>query len=200
MGNNMPLLAISSSFDVSARMCREAGFNGFLPKPVNRIKLYKMISRLLGQAEEKSQLGKNEPQGIVTQYSIREDIKHSISILLAEDNLINQKLAEKILTKAGYNVDIANNGEEAVNLFLAEPDKYDIIFMDIQMPRLNGHDATIMLREKGFMNIPIVAITANVMKDDREKCLRSGMNDYIPKPIKREIVFEMIHRWVIEKK
>jgi len=174
MGNNMPLLALSSSIDVSARVCREAGFNGFLPKPVNQMKLYKMMSRLLGQAKERSQTEKDEPQRIVTQYSIREDIKHSISILLAEDNLINQKLAEKTLTKAGYNVDVANNGEEAVKIFLASPDKYDIIFMDIQMPRLNGHDATIMLREKGFTDVPIVAITANVMKDDREKCIRSG--------------------------
>ncbi len=197
--STMPLLAFSSSIDVSARICRDAGFNGFLPKPVNRIKLNKMMSRLLGQAEEKSKLEKDGPQAIVTQYSIREDIKHSISILLAEDNLINQKLAEKILTKAGYGVDVANNGEEAVNLFLTNQDKYDIIFMDIQMPRLNGHDATIMLRKKGFTDIPIVAITANVMKDDREKCLKSGMNDYIPKPVKREVVFEMLQKWVIEK-
>ena len=137
---------------------------------------------------------------ILTQYSIREDIKHSVSILLAEDNLINQKLAEKIFKQAGYIVDTVNNGEEAVSLFLSDQNKYDIIFMDIQMPVLNGHDATKMLRKKGFKDIPIIAVTANVIKGSREQCLKAGMNDYIPKPVKREIIFQTINKWVIEKK
>ncbi len=71
--------------------------------------------------------------------------------------------------------------------------------MDVQMPVLNGLEATMMLREKGFKELPIIAMTANAMKEDRSKCLSSGMNDYIAKPIKRELVFEMLKKWIIEK-
>ncbi len=85
-------------------------------------------------------------------------------------------------------------------MFLSNQNKYDIIFMDIQMPVLNGHEATKMIREKGFKDIPIVAVTANVVKGSREQCLEAGMDDYIPKPIKREIIFQTINKWVIEKK
>lgn len=198
--SNLPIIALSSSIDISAKKCKKFGFNGFLPKPLNRSKLYKMIEWLLSEAEQKSLPEDTVNTEIITQYSIREDIKHSISILLAEDNLINQKLAEKIFTQAGYLVDTVNNGEEAVNLFLSNQNKYDIIFMDIQMPVLNGHEATKMLREKGFKDIPIIAITANVVKGSMEKCLEAGMNDYIPKPVKREIIFQTINKWVLEKK
>ena len=130
---------------------------------------------------------------------MKENAKLSISILVAEDNPVNQKLILKLLTKAGYFVNIANDGKETVNMFEREPYKYDIILMDIQMPELNGFDSTKLLREKGFEDIPIIAMTANALKGDREKCLEAGMNDYISKPIKREVVFEMLRKWVIEK-
>jgi signal transduction histidine kinase/CheY-like chemotaxis protein/uncharacterized membrane protein (DUF485 family) len=198
--SNIPIIALSSSIDISAKRCKESGFNGFLPKPVNRIKLHKMIEWLFCEAEQKPLPEDTVNAEIITQYSIRENIKHSISILLAEDNLVNQKLAEKLFTQAGYLVDTVNNGEEAVNMFLSNQNKYDIIFMDIQMPVLNGHEATKMIREKGFKDIPIVAVTANVVKGSREQCLETGMDDYIPKPIKREIIFQTINKWVIEKK
>jgi CheY-like chemotaxis protein len=157
-----------------------------------------MIERLLSDTGEKQQAKSMEPE-LVTQYSIREDKKHAVSILLAEDNPVNQKLAVKLLTKAGYSVEIANNGMEAVEKCAAEPKAYDIVLMDIQMPKLNGLEATKHLRDKGFTHIPIVAMTANAMKGDREKCLAAGMNDYISKPIKREVVFEILRKWVIEK-
>ena len=200
-GHSIPLLAFSSSADDSMKHCKEAGFNGFLPKPINRIKLLKMIERLLCESIDKNKEENGLVAGgdIVTQHSMRDEAKLSISILLAEDNPVNQKLASKLLTKAGYHVDIANNGREAVEQFTADPKNYDIIFMDIQMPELNGLDATKMLRDKGFSDVPIVAMTANAMKGDREKCLESGMNDYISKPIKREVVFEVLRKWIIEK-
>ncbi len=140
-----------------------------------------------------------EEARIVTQYSICEDVKHSASILLAEDNPVNQQLAVKLLNKAGYRVEIAHTGKEAIEKFASQPNNFDLIFMDVQMPELNGLDATRMLRAQGFTSIPIIAMTANVIKGDREKCLEAGMNDYIPKPIKREIVFDMLKKWVIEK-
>jgi CheY-like chemotaxis protein len=198
-GDSIPLLAFTSSTEGGSKKCIDAGFNGFLPKPIKRIKLLKMIERMLYESISKNSKDANAEAQFVTQHSMREDAKLSISILLAEDNPVNQKLASKLLTKAGYHVDVANNGREAVEKFISDPKKYDIIFMDIQMPEMNGHEAAKMLRDKGFSGVPIVAMTANVMKGDSEKCLASGMNDYIPKPIKREVVFEVLRKWVIEK-
>jgi CheY-like chemotaxis protein len=199
VSESIPLIAFSSTIEMGgARESQEAGFNGFLPKPINRIKLFKMMELLLGETMDKGKLEEKEAK-LVTQYSMREDAKHATTILLAEDNPVNQKLATKLLTKAGYKVDVAGNGKEAVEKFTAAPEAYDIILMDVQMPELNGLEATRLLREKGYTQVPIVAMTAEAMKGDKEKCLASGMNDYIPKPIKREIVFEILRKWVIEK-
>ena len=126
-------------------------------------------------------------------------MKHSARILLAEDNLINQKLAKMMLTKAGYQVEVANNGQEAVEKYTTSPENFDLIFMDVQMPEMDGIEATQVIREKGFDTIPIVAMTANAMKGDREICLKAGMNDYISKPIKRELTFEILEKWIFNK-
>jgi CheY-like chemotaxis protein len=158
-----------------------------------------MIERLIGAAAGPGTVEQPEEEQLVTQHSMREEVKHSASILLAEDNPVNQQLAIKLLTKAGYRVEVAGNGREAVEKLSAQPDAYDIVFMDVQMPEMNGLDATRVLRSRGFTSIPIIAVTANVIKGDREKCLDAGMNDYIPKPIKREVVFDMLKQWVIEK-
>jgi len=194
----LPLLAFTSSPEGGARKCMESGFNGFLPKPIKQAKLFRMLERLIGAATEAAP-GELPEEQIVTQHSMREEVKHSASILLAEDNPVNQQLAVKLLTKAGYRVEVAGNGREAVERFSAQPDAYDIVFMDVQMPELNGLDATRRIRSSGFTAIPIIAMTANVITGDREKCLDAGMNDYIPKPIKREVVFDMLKKWVIEK-
>jgi two-component system sensor histidine kinase/response regulator len=195
----MPLIALSSLMERDTRKCEAAGFDGFLAKPIRREKLYQMLERLLG---EKSQIcGPDEvpKPKIATQYSIREDMKHSVHVLLVEDNPVNQKLAKLMLRKAGYQVDMANNGLEAVQKFTASPKDFDVIFMDIQMPEMDGMAATKAIRDKGFASIPIVAMTANAMKGDREKCISGGMDDYISKPIKREVVFDVIEKWVFSK-
>jgi signal transduction histidine kinase/ligand-binding sensor domain-containing protein/CheY-like chemotaxis protein len=127
-----------------------------------------------------------------------EEAGHSVRILLAEDNPINQKLARFMLTKGGYGLDVVNNGKEAVETFTNDPGKFDLIFMDVNMPEMDGREAARVIREKGFTEIPIIAMTAYAMKEDREKCLEAGMNDYISKPIKRDIMFEMVHKWVLK--
>ncbi|MCK4791465.1 MAG: response regulator [Desulfobacteraceae bacterium] len=192
-----PLLAHSSCPEADAKKCLEAGFDGFLPKPVHRRKLLDMMERLVGQKKDDAE--EKKPVSIVTQHSIKEEAKHSARILLAEDNPVNQKLAKMVLTKAGYQVEVANNGQEVVDKYTKAPDAFDLIFMDIQMPEMDGMKATRAIREKGFDTIPIVAMTANAMKGDREKCLEAGMDDYIPKPVKRELVFEMLEKWVFNK-
>ncbi len=117
-------------------------------------------------------------------------------ILLVEDNPVNQKLAKMMLNKQGCRVEIANNGKEAVAKYESSPDNLDLIFMDIEMPEMNGIEATEELRKKGFEAIPIIAMTAHSMKGDREKYLEAGMNDYISKPIKKDVVFGVIDKWV----
>ncbi|MCP4153867.1 MAG: response regulator, partial [bacterium] len=118
-------------------------------------------------------------------------------ILLVEDNPINRKLATLMLTKVGYRVEVVENGVQAIETFVAQPHKYDIILMDIQMPEMDGLEATRSIRERGYAGIPIIAMTAGAMKGDREKCLAAGMNDYIPKPIKRAEVLEMVMKWAL---
>ena len=99
-------------------------------------------------------------------------------------------------------MEVANNGQEAVEKYTKAPEGFDLIFMDVQMPEMDGMKATKAIRaikENGFDNIPIVAMTAHAMKGDREKCLEAGMDDYITKPIKREFVFEMLEKWVFDQ-
>ena len=196
----LPMIALSSSLERDAQKCEKAGFNGFLSKPARREKLLQMVGRVLGDKDEAAQ-SSSEKKGkkIHTQYSVREDLKHSVRILLAEDNLVNQKLAKLMLGKAGYQVEVANNGIEAVEKYSADPDAFDLIFMDIQMPEMDGKEATQTIRQKGFEGVPIIAMTAHAMKGDREMCLEVGMNDYITKPIKREAVFAIIEKNVFNK-
>ena len=107
-----------------------------------------------------------------------------MKILLVEDQLINQKLMKSVLEKGGYEVSPANNGEIALEML--SQNKYDIILLDIQMPELNGYEVAIRLRElekESGEHIPIIAMTANSLAGDKEKCLASGMDDYIAKPL-----------------
>jgi CheY-like chemotaxis protein len=175
------------------------GFNGFLGKPVRREKLLQMMGRVLGDRDGKTGDPKDRKEKIHTQYSVREDLKHSVRILLAEDNLVNQKLAKLMLGKAGYQVTVADNGKDAVETYTATPDAFDLIFMDVQMPEMDGKEATRAIRQKGFQSVPIIAMTAHAMKGDREMCLEAGMNDYLTKPIKREAVFAIIEKNVFNK-
>ncbi len=202
---DLPLLAFSSSSAGGAKKSLEAGFNGFLTKPVRREKILKMLEGLLSENRDKTQDAKSPK--IMTQYSVEEALKRSVRILLAEDNPVNQKLAKLMLTKGGYLVEVANNGKEALEMYTSRPEDFDIIFMDVQMPEMDGLTATRAIREEEANGlranqgpIAIVAMTANAMKGDREKCLEAGMDDYISKPIKREVVFEIINKWVLNKK
>jgi CheY-like chemotaxis protein len=195
----VPLIALSSMLKVSADQSKQAGFNGYLAKPVRRDRLLQMIGRLLGEAPDKQADGSRQTPVMHTQYSVREAMKHSVRILLAEDNPVNQKLAMMMLGKSGYQVDVAGNGIEAVEKYCADPNAYDLIFMDVQMPEMDGKEATQRLRSLGHTAVPIVAMTAHAMKGDRELCLSIGMNDYMTKPIKRDKVFNMIEKYVLSQ-
>jgi CheY-like chemotaxis protein len=194
---DLPLLALSAKMERDAHKCENAGFNGFLSKPIRRDKLFYMLERILGEKKDK---GRSVAKAkIKTQYSIREELKHSVRILLVEDNRVNQKLAVMMLTKAGYQVEVAENGHEAIEKFFSAPDAVDLILMDIQMPEMDGLQATKAIRQKGYRDIPIIAMTAHAIKGYQEKCMAAGMNDYIAKPIKREFIFEILDKWVFHR-
>ncbi len=198
-GCKLVLVALSSALERDAAKCKAAGFDGFQAKPVRRERLLQMIGRLLGEGA-KGEDSQENSRKMHTQYSVREAMKHSVSILLAEDNLVNQKLAVMMLGKAGYQVEVAGNGKEAVDKYDASPEKFDMIFMDVQMPEMDGKEATRNLRKLGHTRVPIVAMTAHAMKGDREMCIEAGMDDYVTKPINRERVFDVITKYVFERR
>ncbi len=198
--SGVPLLAFSSAASRRAREYRGYEFDAFLPKPTRSKRLLEVIEQLFRPKEEGGEDAKGEGGELVTRHSVFERAKHSVHILLAEDNAVNRKLAVFMLTRAGYRLDIAENGREAVEKYASAPGKYDLIFMDIQMPVMDGREATKRIRGmKQVSPIPIIAMTAESMEGDRERCLAAGMDDYIAKPIRREIVFEMIRKWVLTK-
>jgi two-component system sensor histidine kinase/response regulator len=116
-----------------------------------------------------------------------------IQILLVEDNLINQQIVQEMIEAEGVSVSIANNGKEA--LTMVEVNNFDAILMDIQMPEMDGYEATKLIR-KQHHKIPIIAMTANAMTGDREKCLAAGMDDYISKPIDDNLLFSVLEKWM----
>lgn len=187
------LLAYSASTDQNHSRFKEAAFDGFLLKPAKRTELLAMIGRLLSQEEEP--LSPASPKPIAKEEAALVERAREVRILLVEDNPVNQKLARLMLEKGGLTVTVANHGQEALDLYTADPEGYDLIFMDVQMPVMDGLTAARTLRRLGFEEVPIIALTANALAEDREKCLQAGMDDYLPKPVRREAVFDMINKW-----
>ncbi len=174
---------------------KEIGFDAYLTKPIKHTDLYHtMLTVLSVESDGKQSLRQEvDAKNLITKYTLAEERKKRLRILLAEDNVVNQKVALLMLEKMGYKADVAGNGKEAVRA-LADH-SYDMILMDIQMPEMDGFEATKMIRnlDDGNENVPIIAMTANAMKGDKEKCLAAGMDDYITKPINADMLYETIH-------
>jgi CheY-like chemotaxis protein len=117
-------------------------------------------------------------------------------VLVAEDNPVNQVVALRILERGGFHAEVAANGIEALAMLSAR--RYDAILMDCQMPQMDGYETTVILRrrENGTRRTPIIALTAHAMKGDRERCLDAGMDDYLSKPIRRDVLIETLRRWL----
>jgi two-component system sensor histidine kinase/response regulator len=189
LGKNIEIILLTSlgRKGDSAR-CKEVGISGYLIKPIKQSDLLDMILMSLGHATEKA------PQ-VITRYTIQE-AKMRLHILLAEDNIVNQRLAMDLLQGKGHYVILARNGREAVAAL--EQEDFDLVLMDVQMPEMDGFEATGIIRqkemEKGKGHIPIVAMTAHAMKGDRERCIEAGMDDYVTKPINAKELFEVIEK------
>jgi CheY-like chemotaxis protein len=173
---------------------REVGYTAYLTKPVRRSQLFDCIVMAFSQKEGRIK----ENKTIITRHTITDARKQSIKILIAEDNIINQKLALKLLEKFGYKADAVANGEEAVRLLSMIP--YNLVLMDVQMPVMDGLDATRIIRspESHVLNhaVPVIAMTAHAMAGDRKICLDAGMNDYITKPVNPDLLLEKINAYL----
>ncbi len=165
-----------------------AGFQAYLYKPIKLEQLKRTLMQVLFNEEQLEQT-------VATNES-KQNITRKLSILIAEDNLINQKVAMTILKKLGHQVDLAENGLQAVQKF--ELNHYDVILMDMQMPEMNGLEATRIIREyeqeKNLKPTPIISMTANAMQADMEKSLSAGMNDFISKPFKQDQLIETLSK------
>ncbi len=191
-------MASAVPFPGIALIFEQAGFKGFIPKPARKKVLLDMAAHIMGMSKTKSIPA--GPESMLTAHSLSENRKMDASILLVEDNLVNQKLAMLMLTRAGYQVEIARDGKEALTAYTASPDRYDLLLMDINMPVMDGFEATEKIRaheaENTLDRVPILALTANVLDDFKRRCKISGMDDFLTKPIKREVVFAAIQKWV----
>lgn len=165
-----------------AAKMQQAGFAAYLTKPIKAAQLIAGLQEVAGIEIDKDGTPHSE---IVTQYSIRDHIKSRQRILVAEDNLVNQKVASRMLQKLGYQVDCVFNGQEAIHALSHLP--YDLVLMDIQMPEMDGLEATRQIRASNDDSfdpeIPIIALTANAMQGDKQKCMEAGMTSYVSKPI-----------------
>lgn len=191
-------LAILTSVGMrgDAEYFKRLGFAAYLLKPIKQSQLFESL-RIITGATATASAGKDASVQIVTRYSLSEDHKRSLRILVAEDNIINQKIVMRILEKKfGYEADVVTNGKEAIESL--ERLDYNLVLMDCQMPELDGYEATRIIRSENSSvrnhNIPIIAMTANAMNGDREKCLEAGMNDYVTKPVSMQLLADAIKR------
>lgn len=170
------------------------GFSAYLGKPLEQSCLYgtllQVVERKVGAIDE----------SLITQYTAREYRQFNAHVLIVEDNPTNQLVAKIMLQKLGIRVDVVANGEEALSSL--QMFDYDLVFMDCQMPVLDGYQATAIIRQPQSAvknhQVPIIAMTANALKGDREKCLEAGMTDYLSKPLNQQLLSEMLATWLPE--
>ena len=183
-----------------ADMVKKAGFSAYLVKPVHQSKLRSALAIVLDHATSDEE----ESKPLVTRHTIAESLVTMTSmpalefggrVLVVDDNMVNQMVAARLLERLGYQVDIASDGEEAVGKIREQP--YEAVLMDCQMPVMDGYEATRAIRDMGqpTSETPIIAVTADAMAGEREKCIAAGMDDYLPKPIDRNALKQTLERW-----
>lgn len=187
---DIPIILLSSTGDESKKKYPEL-YAAVLNKPAKQQQLCRAIQSALRLESTDPSMQIQKSKNILDEEFAE---KHPLKFLIAEDNPVNQKLAVRVLNKLGYeNVDIAQNGREAVEKFIQQP--YEVIFMDMQMPEMDGIEATQKIRTLSGTQPVIIAMTANAMQDDRNRCIEAGMDDYISKPINLNKLVEVIQKW-----
>ncbi len=193
------VLSTASGRIGSRKQALAQGFDGWLPKPVRRRDVAEALVKAESEPSSFDCLSDAPPAAVASDRPVEDRIHGAptggLKVLLSEDNMINQNVAMAILSKAGHRVDIANDGREALAAVARED--YDVVLMDMQMPVLDGLEATREIRalEGEKARTPIIAMTANAMPGDKERCLSAGMNDYVAKPIDTATLLRKLAFW-----
>src|ERR1700730_14078909 len=177
------MMLTSAGHRGDATRCQELGVAAYLLKPIRQSELREAIARALGATEQEGVLP------LITRFSLQEgrDPSAFLSVLLVEDNAVNQRLAARLLEKRGHRVVVTSNGREA--LAALEQGTFDLVFMDVQMPEMDGLEATAVIRKKEQLSgkhQAVIALTAHAMKGDQERCVAAGMDGYLSKPIRQQ--------------
>lgn len=195
----LPILLLTSMGSLGdGKLCLEIGIQGYLTKPVRREELHKAIQAVLGLARLPAAERGNR---LISRHALAEDygVGKSVQVLLVEDYPTNQKVILSFLQTSSYHVDLAENGRAAVEAFRRKV--YDIVLMDVQMPELDGYEATRLIRalereSASGRRVPIIALTAHATREDQNKCVAAGMDDFLSKPIRRTVLLETVDSWV----
>lgn len=187
-----------------ARKAQHAGIAAYLTKPIRQTLLYECLSVVLGSVSEAGAPTTQQATSIITRHSLSEaQTRTKPVILVVDDNPVNQKVAANMLEKLGYRVNVAANGREAVESIARIP--YALVFMDCQMPEMDGLEATRAIRGQeerqcragnDLSRLPVIAMTANAMQEDRDRCLASGMDDFLSKPVIKKALEAVLIRWL----
>lgn len=176
------------------------GFDGYLSKPIHMKHFHNCLLLVFNKEKTASPQAMAKDQGIITKGMVDQSISNGFRILVVEDNFINQQIVTKILSLHGYQSEVANNGRDAIRMLASK--KYDLVLMDIQMPLMNGLEATAAIRDPAGScknpNVPVVALTANVMAGDRQMCLKAGVDDYLAKPVSPNVLISTIEGFLLK--
>ncbi len=193
LSSTQMVMVASSGFRGDASRVSKIGFAAYLPKPVTAATLLECLQQLRSQpatADAPATAG-----DLITVHSISERKPAPLRILLADDNPVNCRIAVLMLEKAGHQIDVVNGGAEAIEAIRGKP--YDLVLMDVQMPGVDGLEATRRIRALPIAHagVPVIAITANALQGDDQRCFAAGMNDYITKPIDRARLLGKVSEW-----
>lgn len=187
-----------------AKAAQSVGIAAYLTKPIRQSLLYECLGLVLGSVPHAVAPTPQTGTTIITRYSLSEvQTRSRPLVLLVEDNPVNQKVAANMIEKLGYRVNVAANGREAVDSLASIP--YALVFMDCQMPEMDGFEATRVIRKQEESlrpeggkpsHLPIIAMTANAMQEDRDRCLAVGMDDFLSKPVTSKSLAAVLDRWL----
>jgi CheY-like chemotaxis protein len=190
------MMLTSAGHRGDAARCQELGVAAYLLKPIRQSELREAIAKVLGAREQKG------PIPLITRYCLGDalDPMAVLRVLVAEDNAVNQRLAARLLEKRGHRVTMTANGREALEAI--EKQTYDLVLMDVQMPEMDGFEATAAIREgekQSGTRLPIIALTAHAMTGDRERCLAAGMDGYLSKPIATRELDDLLEKFLAQR-
>jgi two-component system, sensor histidine kinase and response regulator len=188
------LMLTSGEHQGDVERCHELGVSTYVIKPVRRAELHAAIVQALSGEPQPAKENRAAP--LALDHPVETQVHPPARILLAEDNLVNQRLAFRVLQKAGHRVAIASNGVEVLSALRRQT--FDVVLMDVQMPQMDGLETTAAIRseeKKTKSHLPIIAMTAHAMKGDKERCLEAGMDGYISKPLRAAELLEMVDQY-----